>query len=126
MEKRNFSAKVIECNKELTAKERVALTTMNGAIPLDEATQMGDLDITPVTWAAVAVHNEKAENKDYTKYVVIDTDGTVYATGSKSFWESFIDIADQMEGSGEEWGVRVTRRNSNNYAGRQFLTCSVI
>lgn len=127
MSRNNFNAKVTYANKELTMKERVALQTLAGAIGLDEATQAGPIDITPVLWAAVDVHNDGSKGeKDYRKFVIIDQDNQCYSTGSESFWDAFTDIADQMSGSGEEWGVRVYRRPSKNYQGRDFLTCSVI
>ena len=82
-----YSTSIIETSKELTKKERVLLKEMNGGQSLDLLTMNDNsIEITPDYYAVVSVHNEKSKgDKDYTKYVVVDKDGTVYITGSNSF-----------------------------------------
>lgn len=120
-----YSVQIKEVSKELRAKERIALKDTTNAVKLDGATMEGPVSINPEMWAVLAIHNEKSPNPDYDNYVVIDKDGTKYVTGSASFWSSFMDIFNEMEGEAEEWGVRVYRSPSKNYQGKDFITCSI-
>lgn len=127
-EKRNegYKAEIIECSKQLTAKEKIMMKDTSNAIGLDEATKDGPILIAPDYYAIVHVHNELSDNKDYDKCVLIAKDGTKYATGSESFIRNMVDIMEEMEDSGEEYQLSVYRKDSNNYKGKQFITCSVV
>lgn len=121
-----YSVKIIETSRELTAKERIKLKDTTNAIKLDEATQSGEpIIIYPNMYAILAIHNEKSDNVDYENYVIVDKSGDKYVTGSQSFWTSFIEIAEEMNGESEEWGIKVYRMPSKNYKGKEFLTCSI-
>lgn len=120
-----YSVQIKEVSKELSAKERIALKDTTNAVKLDVATQEGSVSINPEMWAVLAIHNEKSANSDYDNYIVVDKDGTKYVTGSASFWSSFMDIFNEMQGEAEEWGVRVYRSPSKNYQGKDFITCSI-
>lgn len=122
----NYNVAIVACSKELSAKERVALKTMTDAIRLDTATADGPVEIYPAFWAELAIHNEKSQDKDYSNYLIVDHDGNKYVTGSNSFWDSFNDIADEMEDETEEWGIKVFQQPSKNYAGKGFITCVII
>lgn len=126
--KANYKAQVIEASKELTGKEKVALKNFADMIQLDEATKETDAGVLiQVAWMAqVAVHNEKADNQDYIKYVYVDTDGTMYISGSEPLYRQYCDIAEDMEGEEEEWGIKVIRKESANYKGKDFLTCVIV
>lgn len=114
-------------SKELTAKERVAIKDTTNAVSLATACETAPLVITPAFWVELEVHNEHSkESKDYTHYVVVDTSGNRYFTGSPSFWSSFCDIMAEMEGSDEEFAIEVTQMASKNRAGKNFLTCSIV
>lgn len=122
-----YKAEIKECSKEFTAKEKIMMKDFSDAEQFDEIIDTTPLIITPVSWAEIAVHNENSKNdKDYTKYVIFDTDGRKYITGSNSFWDSFMDIWADMNGADEEWSVKVYKKKSNNYAGKFFLTCSIV
>lgn len=121
-----YEVKIAYCSKELTAKERIMLKDTTDAIKLDEATQGGSIIITPSHYAELQIHNEKADDKDYTQCIIIDTDGQKYVTGSASFWDSFQNIAEEMENEDEEWSIKVYRVPSKNYKGKEFLSCSII
>lgn len=121
-----FEAKIREASKELTAKERVKFKDTTNAVQLDEVTKGGALVITPDFYIILDIHNENSEDKDYVKYVVVDKDGTKYVTGSGSFFSAFKEIVDEMDGSGEEYGVEIYRLPSKNYKGKEFLTCSIV
>lgn len=121
-----YSVTLIECSKELSAKERVACKDTAGAKGLDEATRLEDVIISPDFWAVLAVHNEKSSDKDYEKFLIADKDGTRYVTGSKSFVTAFMDIVREMDGSDEEYAIKAFRMPSRNYSGKEFLTCSIV
>lgn len=120
-----YSVDIVESNKQLTAKERIKVKDTTSAIRLDEATQYEAIDINPDTYAVLHIHNEKSDNTDYTTYIVIDKDGTKYVTGSESFWSSFMNIYEEMDGEQEEWGIKVYRAPSKNYKGKDFITCTI-
>lgn len=126
--KANYKAQVIEASKELSGKEKVALKNFADMIQLDEATKDTDAGVLiQVAWTAkVAVHNEKADNQDYIKYVYVDKDGTMYISGSEPLYRQYSDIAEDMEGEEEEWGIKVIRKESANYKGKDFLTCVIV
>lgn len=121
----NYEAKIDETSREFTAKERVALKTFANAHPLDDPEMDGAI-IEPVGWAVIQVHNEKSDNKDYNKYLIIAKDGEKYVTGSLPFWRSFKEIWEEMEGVDEDWGIAVRRKESKNYKGKEFITCEII
>lgn len=124
---REYEAKIVQCNKELTAKQRISLKDTGDAIRLDEATQEAVVIIYPDIIAEIGVHNEKSENKDYSNYVIVDKQGNKYVTSSQSFWRQLSDIADEMlDEDNEEWGIKVYRKESKNYKGKEFITCSIV
>lgn len=120
-----YSVKIKEASMELTAKQRIALKDTTSALKLDEVTQVEDIIIKPQMWAVLEIHNEKSDNVDYENYILVDENGTKYVTGSISFWTSFMDIYNEMEGEDDEWAIKVFRVDSKNYKGKQFLTCSI-
>ena len=121
-----FSISIVETTAELTPKMRVLLKDTTNAIKLDEAVNEKPIVVTPKDYAVLSVHNEKSENKDYELYLIIDTDGTKYVTGSPSFWNAFSDIYSELKDENEPWSIEVYKRDSKNYKGKQFLTCSII
>lgn len=122
-----YSVKVVECTKDLTAKERVKIKDTTNAIKLDEATQGGAIVIAYDYHAVLAIHNEKLDDPDYRQYVVVDTAGNKYVTGSESFFTAMTDIVDEMSAAGEtDYELEVYRMDSKNYKGKQFITCSIV
>ena len=127
MEK-EYSVKIEEVSKELTKVERISIKDVSNCIRLDEATASapeGKIVIDVDYFAVLSVHNEKAkDDKDYCNYIIVDKDGQKFVTGSKSFWNAFADINDEMEG--EDFSIEVYSKPSKNYNGKYFLTCSII
>lgn len=122
-----YKAMVEDASWPMTAREKLRYTDLTDAIQLDEATQSGDVIIDVDKWAVINVHNEKSDTVDYMKYVIIDKDGQVYVTGSESFWKSFVQIYEVMSDEGETtYSIKVYRRESKNYKGKDFLTCRII
>lgn len=122
-----YSVKVVECTKDLTAKERVKIKDTTNAIKLDEATQGGAIVIAYAYHAVLAIHNEKLDEPDYRQYIVVDTAGNKYVTGSESFFTAMTEIVDEMSAAGEtDYELEVYRMDSKNYKGKQFITCSIV
>jgi hypothetical protein len=125
---KTYSAKLVSATRELSAKERVAVKMFIGAEQLDELTQRDEnavlIDIDYV--AVVEVYNEKSDNKNYNKYVYVDKDGTMYISGSETLYRTYEEIAEEMEGENEPWSIKVIRRESTNYKGKDFLTCMLV
>ena len=124
-----YDVKIIETSKELTARERIMVKDTSNAIPLDEITQnpeAGAVVLKVADYAVLAVHNEKSDSKDYTKYLLIDESGNKYVTGSESFWEAFKAIWDEMADAGEAYSIEVYRLESKTYKGKSFITCSIV
>lgn len=122
----NYKVEIKESSKELSARERISLKDTTNAIRLDEALADGTVTITPVDYAILEIHNEKADNKDYENYIILDKSGTKYVTGSSSFWSSFIEIYEEMQAENEEYSILAYRVESKNYKGKYFLTCSIL
>ena len=121
-----YNVTISSASRELSARERIAIKDFSNAIPLDEATKDGKLVINPVDYAVLDVHNEKSDNKDYKKFVVIDACGTKYVTGSENFFDSFMEIMEEMAGENEEFSIEVYQMESKNYKGKSFITCSIL
>lgn len=129
----DFNVKIVETSipeTELTAKDRIKLKDTSSATPLDTVlTDDEALSISPVAYAVLQVHNDKAKgDKDYSQYLILDSNGEKYTTGSNSFWNSFKDIWDEMDfqNTGEAFDIKIFRKPSKNYAGKSFITCAII
>lgn len=122
-----YKAVVERASKELSVKEKIMLKDMSDAIKLDDVVKENALIISPDYYAIVAVHNEKSDTKDYKKIVLVDKDGTKYTTGSMPFITTFEDIVDEMADAGEEdYAIKIYPKESKNYKGKYFITCSII
>lgn len=123
---RGYKATIKEATRELDAREKIMFKDTTNCVSLDTATQEEPVLIDVDLAVVLDVHNEKSDNKDYTKYIIVDKNGTRYITGSESFWNAFSDIYDEMTDAGyTEFTVRAYRLPSKNYQGRDFLTCSL-
>lgn len=122
-----YKAVVERASKELSTKEKIMLKDMSDAVKLDDIVKENPLIISPDYYALVAVHNEKSDTKDYKKIVLVDKDGTKYTTGSMPFITTFEDIVDEMADAGEDdYAIKIYPKESKNYKGKYFITCSII
>lgn len=122
-----YSVKVIDASRQLTAKEKIAFKDFGFAAQLDDVVTETGLIINVKDYVVLQVHNEKSDNKDYTKFLLIDENGEKYITGSEPFWTTFKDIWDEISDEPDvEWSLKVYKLESKNYKGKQFLTCSII
>lgn len=122
----DYKVEIVEANREFNARERLMIKDFSNANQLDTLTDENPVLITPKDYAILKVHNEhsKAE-KDYTKFMIIDTAGNKYLTGSSSFIKSFLEIKEEM-GDDEEYSIEAYKVPSKNYQGKSFLTCSIV
>lgn len=121
-----YSAKVRESSRELSVREKIAFKDTTNCISLDTATQGQPVIIDFDLYVVLDIHNEKSEDKDYTKYVIVDKNGDRYTTGSQSFWSAFTSIVEEMLDAGEtDFKVKAYRMPSKNFVGRDFITCSL-
>lgn len=128
---KGYSVKVETGSREFNKRERLMFADISNANKLDEIIKADDdspFVLSPADFAVLSVHNEQSENKDYNVYVLIDGDGNKYVTGSQSFWNSFMDIWEVMheDGSNEEFTIEIYKKESKNYKGKYFLTCSIV
>ena len=123
-----YSVKIKECTTELTARQKIMLKDTTDCLSLDQLTEGGQEVIIDFSYLVVLdVHNEKSDNKDYLKYVIVSQTGERYTTGSESFISSLRNIVDEMLDAGEtEFEIKVYKRPSKNYTGKYFLTCSIV
>lgn len=121
-----YEVTIAEASKELTGKQKVQLIDTTDCTRLDAVTKQGEVLIDVDFYAVLAIHNEKSEDKDYKNFVVVDRNGTRYVTGSESFFNSFVNIYNAMQGDDEEWKLKVYRMPSKNRQGKDFITCSLV
>lgn len=127
-----FKATILETSTELTAKERIKIKDTSNALSIDELSQEykfnGNKFIIDVEYFAVLhIENGFSDDKEYDQLVLVDKESNKFVTGSKSFMENFIDIAEEMKEAGEhELTIEVVRKESKNYKGKEFLTCSIV
>lgn len=123
----DYEVKIREVSKEMTPRERIKIKDFTNATQLDTACEEGSFILTPECYAILDVHNERSkEDKDYTKYIILDKAGNKFITGSNSFFKSFLEIWEEMAPLGEEYDIEVYRVPSKNYKGKSFLTCSIV
>lgn len=122
-----YEARIIDASMELSAKDRIKMKDITAMTPLDQAvTDETGIVIAPIGYAIVSVHNEKSDNKDYEKYVIVTQD-ELYVTGSQPFFSTFKGIWDEMNGVQDEmWELRIYKLESKNYKGKSFLTCTIM
>ena len=127
----NFTATIREASREFTAKERVmfkdlqnATSAVDFAREARENNSKATVDV--ADYAIIDIHNESADNKDYTVYLFIDKAGNKYYTSSDPCWTAFMNIYSEMKDSNEEWGIEFNLIPSKKYSGKEILTCSLI
>lgn len=126
--KNDYIAKIIDSSRELTAREKLKFADTQACISLDNLIDEngGKVVLKPVDYVTIDIHNEHAENADYTKFIVIASDGNMYATGSQSFEDSFIQIMTAMNDAGEtDFEIECYKVKSKNYNG-SFIKCSIV
>ena len=129
---KGYTATVREVSKEISVKEKIMLKDTSNAISIDALTQEASFNNEKVLidvdyYAILDIHNEKSDNKDYINFIIVDKSANKYVTGSESFITTFTDIYNEMKGAGEEnITIEIYRKESKNYKGKDFITCSIV
>ena len=129
---KGYTATVREVSKEISIKEKIMLKDTSNAISIDALTQEASFNNEKVLidvdyYAILDIHNENSDNKDYINFIIVDKSGNKYVTGSESFITTFTDIYNEMKGAGEEnITIEIYRKESKNYKGKDFITCSIV
>lgn len=128
------TVKFSKTSREFTKREKLMFSDGNGANKLDEYLSQfveggTDFIIHPTGYAVLDIHNDDVKrddgNKDYKALVIeVDNGNELFTTGSRTFMEKFIEIWDTMEG--EDFSIKVMRKDSSNYKGKYFLTCTIV
>jgi hypothetical protein len=124
-----YKVEIAHSTKDLTVREKIRIKDLSNVIQLDDATQQeGNIVIDFDYYVILKVHNEfSKDDKDYNKYVIVDKSGNKFVTGSESFMTSLEGIVDEMAEAGEtDFEIEVYRKDSKNYTGKQFLTCTIV
>lgn len=125
----NYTTSIIESSKELSVREKIKLKDLTSAIAIDKVVEPEKpIDIAPDFYAYLSIHNEKLpENEqDYKIMVIVDKSGTKYYTGSESAISSFVDIFGEMIETAEPFEIEFYKKESKNYNGKHFITCSLV
>lgn len=127
MANNDYESKIIESNGEFDAYERVMCKDLGDAIPLDDATQQGPVVIEYEKHLILGIHNEKSEDKYYEKCVVIDPEGRKFVCGGATFRRALESIVADLSDAGiiSGFNIKVYRKASSNYKGKDFITCSL-
>lgn len=119
----NYNVEIIEASGELSKKQRVQLKTNSGE-KLDELAPIVIDNI--AGYAKLKIDNPNVKsNPTYEHFVIYTDEGNMFYTGSPTFMQAFMSIWDEMAGE-KDWGIEVFKRDSRNYAGKQFLTCRLV
>lgn len=125
----NYTTSITESSKELSVREKIKLKDLTSAIAIDKVVEPEKpLVIAPDFYAYLSIHNEKLpENEqDYKTMVIVDKSGTKYYTSSNSAISSFVDIFDEMIDTAEPFEIEFYKKESKNYSGKHFITCSLV
>lgn len=127
------TVKFSKTSREFTKREQLKYSDGNDSIKLDEVLQQyvdlgEDFIVKPTGYAILDIHNDEVKRedgkKDYNAFIFETDEGKMYTTGSKTFMDAFLNIWDTMDG--EEYEIRILRKDSTNYKGKYFLTCAIV
>ena len=128
----NYSATILDSSRELTAREKVMFKDTQNAISLNDFAEQAKTENAKAIienvkdYVHITVHNDKSDDKDYDNYIIVDGKGDKYVTGSQAFWNSFMNIYNEMKNETEPWSIQLNLIPSKNYKGKNVLTCSLI
>ena len=127
-----YKAKVVYTSKELEPITLVKLTDMTDCNSLDDLVKDCNSEALRVEvdyYAHISVHNEKSKGAtDYTKIIIVDTDGVKYSTGSESFSNAIDTITENLadiDYGDKPFTIKVYKKPSKNYNG-DFISCSLL
>lgn len=125
-----YNVEIVASSRDFSARERIKIKDKGNAKRLEALTTDGSIFIQIIDWAVLKIENDKSADKVYTNYILLDTDGTKYVTGSEAFWSAFKTVYDELaEEIDRENSVgipfEVYHLPSKNREGKTFLSCSL-
>ncbi len=125
-----YTVSIVASSCELSPRDKIKIKDKGNAKRLDTLTAEGSIFVNIIDWAILKIENDKSADKEYTNYILLDTDGTKYVTGSEAFWSSFRSVYDELsEEIDREHGVgipfEIYQLPSKNREGKTFLSCSL-
>lgn len=121
-----YKVEVRSSFKEISAKDKVKYKNFDEGISIsDYIDKNGELIIAPDNVIELHIINDKSEDKEYNRYLVIDKENNVYTTGSDSFYESLSDIMADMAEVGEPYEIKCYKQQSKNNSGK-FINCRIV
>ena len=122
----NYRVTIKETSDELSPIEKVKYKDTTDCVRLDLLLeQEKSVIIKPKKFVVLDIHNDKSEDKDYPNYIIVDDTDTKYITGSATFFNTFINIYNELKDYQGDWNLKIYKVDSKNYKGKQFITCSV-
>lgn len=125
-----YTCEIVAASREFTGRERIRIKDKGNAKKLDALTAEGSIFIQVIDWAILRIENDQSNDKVYTNYILLDTDGSKYVTGSESFWYSFKSVFDELEAEIDRENnvgipFEVYQLPSKKREGKTFLSCSL-
>jgi hypothetical protein len=130
----DFNSTIVASSKELTTKEKFALSHESNAIALDKA--LIDENSEPIIidvamWVQRKIHNDNARmsRPDYEDLILVDKNGLKYSSGSDTLIRNFKDCweaIEQIRKEGDEAMLQVFKKPSRNNVGKCFITCTIV
>lgn len=128
MARTDYNAKVTYSKLELTAREKIAIKDFETATKLNDIIKAEPIILPIKNVVKVEVHNEHSQqNKDYSVFIIVTEDNKTYRTGSESFFDSYVDIIDELADMGEDTSVvkfKLYKQSSKNFDG-DFIKASL-
>ena len=127
---KDYEVKIDSYSREFAnAKERIKFKDLTNSQPLNEFVDKDTpTTITVNSFGALKVHNEHADGeKDYMVFVLETPNGKLH-TSSETFVRSFKDMLEEIVECGEsidDLEILVSKKESKNFKGQSFMTCSL-
>lgn len=131
MARTDFNVIINSTNMELSVRDRIKMKDTSTATKFDdiitEDGQQNGIVVAIKGYATLSIHNEHAKDgTDYEQTVVVTADDTRFITGSSSFRDNLMDIADELLDEGiTEFDILVYKQRSKNRDGKYFITCAL-
>ena len=123
----DFVRTITDSSRELSPVERLRVKMGTDAVSLDKMLDSVDEVVIDYDYyAVVSIHNERSQNKDYMRLMIVEKNGNMYYTGSNTFYVAMMEILDEISDAGtENFIIKAFRKPSKNYSGKFFITASV-
>lgn len=113
--------KIIETSRELTVREKYAMTKSPEAISIKDVS-----DQTKITVSAFLTFTDvDSKGDEHEMLSILTPENIAYVTQSETFKREFFDIADMMSDGGEE-SYTIKKLSGISKSGRPFVTCTLV